>query len=181
LGQSCKVSFITLALKTLLQSFKLFREFKMVEPSYQELVSFDIPSETISGVTVKVIAGSSMGIKSAVRTRTPTFYLDFKFSPGTKYTQEVPDGWTCFAYILGGKFRFGGKEGVDAHNTVLFNVDGDAVEMESVGQTEGHLVLIAGRPIGKDNRISMLCGYFIYFRRASCPTWTIRDEHQTGD
>ena len=45
------------------------------------------------------------------------------------------------------------KESVDAHNTVLFNMDGDVVEMENDSQAEGHLVLIAGRPIGKDRRI----------------------------
>jgi len=127
----------------------LAKEFKMVEPSYQELLSTEIPSATTDGVTVKVIAGSSMGIKSAVRTRTPTFYLDFKFVPGTKFTQDVPDGWTCFAYILAGNFKFGGSKSVDAHNTVLFNTDGDGIEMENDGQTEGHLVLIAGRPIGE--------------------------------
>merc|ERR1711892_428641 len=83
------------------------------------------------------------------RTRTPTFYLDFKFVPGTTFTQDVPDGWTCFAYILAGNFKFGGSKSVDAHNTILFNTDGDGIEMENDGQTEGHLVLIAGRPIGE--------------------------------
>ena len=124
----------------------------MVEPSYQELLASEIPSAATSGVTVKVIAGSSMGIKSPVRTRTPTFYLDFKFLPGSNFTQDVPADWTCFAYILAGKFRFGGGEVVEAHNTVLFDTDGDGVEMEETEQSdsEGHLVLIAGRPIGKD-------------------------------
>ena len=124
----------------------------MVEPSYQELLASEIPSAATSGVTVKVIAGSSMGIKSPVRTRTPTFYLDFKFLPGSNFTQDVPADWTCFAYILAGKFRFGGNEVVEAHNTVLFDTDGDGVKMEETGHSdsEGHLVLIAGRPIGKD-------------------------------
>ena len=121
----------------------------MVEPSYQEMTSSEIPSATTSGVTVKVIAGNSMGVKSAVRTRTPTFYLDFKFAPGSSFKQDVPEGWTSFVYILGGKFKFGGKEDVDAHSTVLFNTDGEGIEMENVSQTEGHLVLIAGKPIGK--------------------------------
>jgi len=129
----------------------LAREYKMVEPSYQELLASEIPSAATSGVTVKVIAGSSMGIKSPVRTRTPTFYLDFKFLPGSNFTQDVPADWTCFAYILAGKFRFGGGEVVEAHNTVLFDTDGDGVEMEETGHSdsEGHLVLIAGRPIGE--------------------------------
>jgi len=127
----------------------LAREFKMVEPAYQELTSSEIPSATTSGVIVKVIAGTSMGVTSAVRTRTPTFYLDFKFSPGTSFKQEVPEGWTCFIYTLSGKFMFGGREVVDAHNTVLFNTDGEGIQMDNADEAEGHLVLIAGKPIGE--------------------------------
>jgi len=36
---------------------------KMVEPAYQELLDKDIPRKTEGGVTVKVIAGESLGVK----------------------------------------------------------------------------------------------------------------------
>lgn len=35
----------------------------MVEPAYQELLDKDIPRKTEGGVTVKVIAGESLGVK----------------------------------------------------------------------------------------------------------------------
>ena len=41
----------------------LSRENKMVEPSYQELFDKDIPKATKDGITVKVIAGESLGVK----------------------------------------------------------------------------------------------------------------------
>ena len=41
----------------------LARSNKMVEPAYQELLDKDIPRTTQKGVTVKVIAGESLGIK----------------------------------------------------------------------------------------------------------------------
>ena len=122
----------------------------MIEPSYQELVSSEIPSAKTDGVTVKIIAGRPMGIESPVRTRTPTSYLDFKFSPQATFTQDVSKSWTCFVYILEGKFRFNGSKEIEAHNTVLFNNDGEGVQMENIGSTEGHLVLIAGEPISKN-------------------------------
>ena len=128
----------------------IIRKYKMIEPSYQELVSSEIPSANTDGVTVKIIAGRSMGIESPVRTRTPTSYLDFKFSPKATFTQEVSKSWTCFVYILEGKFRFNGSKEIEAHNTVLFNNDGEGVQMENIGSTEGHLVLIAGEPISKN-------------------------------
>jgi len=38
---------------------------------------------------------------------------------------------------------------VAAHHTVLFQQSAGSVEMANVGETEGHLVLIAGKPIGE--------------------------------
>ena len=39
------------------------KQYKMIEPAYQELLHKDIPRASEGGVTVKVIAGESMGIK----------------------------------------------------------------------------------------------------------------------
>uniref|UniRef100_A0A1I8F379 Pirin n=1 Tax=Macrostomum lignano TaxID=282301 RepID=A0A1I8F379_9PLAT len=55
---------------------------KMCEPAYQDLRSSDIPSRSQGGVTVRVIAGESLGAKSPVFTRTPTLYLDVTVQPG---------------------------------------------------------------------------------------------------
>ena len=79
----------------------------MVDPSYQELEAKDIPVGETNGVHVKVIAGESMGIKSPVRTLTPTYYLDFTLKPGTSYCQAVPQGWTTFLYTLEGEIKLG--------------------------------------------------------------------------
>jgi redox-sensitive bicupin YhaK (pirin superfamily) len=41
----------------------LSKQNKMVEPAYQELLDKDIPKTKQNGVSVKVIAGESLGIK----------------------------------------------------------------------------------------------------------------------
>jgi len=127
----------------------LAREFKMVEPAYQELLASEIASCEMEGVRVKVIAGESMGVKSQVRTRTPVYYLDFKLAPGTQYSQVIPGGWTSFVYILEGKCGFGNGDAIDAHNTVVFNDDGDNIVLKNLGSEMVHLVLVSGRPIGE--------------------------------
>ena len=43
-----------------------------------------------------------MSVKSPVRTRTPTFYLDFEISPDSEFEQKVPEKWTTFVYTLEG-------------------------------------------------------------------------------
>ena len=124
----------------------LASEYKMVEPQYQELTSDQIPVAERDGARVKVIAGHSLGVSSEVRTRTPTYYLDISLDPGSRHSQEVPDSWTTFVYILSGTLRFGDKV-VEAHNTVLFTHEGEGVELENSGSEPAHCVLIACRPI----------------------------------
>jgi len=125
------------------------REQKMVAPTYQELAADQVPeAEDGKGVSVRVVAGTSMGISSPVRTITPTYYLDFRIKPGGEHIQEIPEGWTAFVYTLQGEFKFG-ETRVAAHHTVLFQQSGGGVQMTNVGQIEGHLVLIAGKPIGE--------------------------------
>lgn len=124
---------------------------KMVKPAYQELLDKDIPKVTKDGVTVKIIAGESMGVKSPVYTRTPTYYLDFKVDPGAKFSQAIPKGWTVFAYILSGKAHFGpadNQKEEEPHHTVVFS-DGEIVECENKGSEICHLVLISGEPINE--------------------------------
>ncbi|XP_069617150.1 pirin [Ranitomeya imitator] len=124
---------------------------KMIPPEYQELKSEDIPKPSKDGVTVTVISGESMGIKSKVYTRTPTLYLDFKLEKGAKFTQAVPKGWTAFIYTLQGEINVGPSDAqrqIEAHHTAVLD-DGDSVQFDNQGDQLAHLVLIAGEPINE--------------------------------
>lgn len=99
----------------------------MVPPKYQELTAEQIISKKQNGVLVKgkyffqfsssagmiclnffvVIAGESMGVKSEVRTLTPTSYLDFTVDPGAEFSQPICPDWTSFAYTLDEPLLFG--------------------------------------------------------------------------
>ena len=48
-----------------------------------------------------------MGVKSEIRTLTPTYYLDFSVDPGAQFSQPIHEGWTTFAYTLTGNLKFG--------------------------------------------------------------------------
>ena len=136
---------------------------KMVEPSYQELQADQIPTVSHQGVTVRVIAGNacqaftplsetstgtSMGVSSPVRTRTPTYYLDFTLRPGALHLQQVPAGWTTLVYTLEGRIQLGAGQAVPAHHTVLFSQEGEGIHLENVDNDEARLVMISGEPIG---------------------------------
>ncbi|XP_053400263.1 pirin-like isoform X2 [Mercenaria mercenaria] len=129
----------------------LSKENKMTKPAYQELLDKDIPRTTQNGVTVKVIAGESLGIKSPVKTRTPTMYLDFKLDKGASLNQAVPEGWKGFVYVLSGSALFGpsdkAKKG-PAHHTLVLG-PGSFLEVLNNGEETCHFVLIAGQPLNE--------------------------------
>ena len=132
----------------------LRKQDKMVEPAYQEHCSGDILTKTEDGVTVKVIAGESMGLKSQVRTRTPTYYLDFRLDGQNNgepknFEQRIPSGWTTFAYTLEGHLDFGSDNVVPPHHTVVFSKEEDKVIFRNGSENPAHFILISGQPINE--------------------------------
>uniref|UniRef100_A0A671FEE6 Pirin n=1 Tax=Rhinolophus ferrumequinum TaxID=59479 RepID=A0A671FEE6_RHIFE len=122
---------------------------KMVEPQYQELKSKEIPKPTKDGVTVAVISGEALGIKSKIYTRTPTLYLDFKLDQGAKHSQPVPKGWTSFIYTISGNVYIGpddAQQKIEPHHTAVLG-EGDSVQVENKDPERSHFVLIAGEPL----------------------------------
>ncbi len=127
------------------------KQFKMIEPTYQELKDSQIPRSSNNGVNVKIIAGSSMGVTSSVYTRTPMMYLDFKLDPGTSFSQQVPKDWNAFIVILNGSGLFGSsKTRGNAHHTLVFSKEGrDMIEFKNDQSHQLHFVLIAGQPLNE--------------------------------
>lgn len=126
---------------------------KMVEPGYQEIQSKDIActSDGDGGVTVRVIAGHAMGVRSPVRTRTPTMYLDFTVRPRGAVRQPVRASWNAFAYVLEGEGVFGAERcaPVGAHHLLLLG-HGDGLEVWNKSPDRPlRFLLVAGEPIGE--------------------------------
>jgi len=122
---------------------------KLIEPAYQELLDRDIPRVSKDGVTVKVIAGTSMGTTSPVKTRSPTMYLDFNIEPHKEFVQEIPDGWNAFVYTMKGSAFYGNSlTHGPAHHTLLLSSTNGPLRVTTVNDPV-HFVLIAGEPTGE--------------------------------
>jgi len=122
---------------------------KMVPPAYQELLDSDIPKVEKDGVAVKVIAGTSMGVNSPVKTRSPTMYLDFRIQPNKEFVQEIPDNWNAFVYTLEGSALFGNNSTKGpAHHTLLLSSTSGPLKVRTTDEAV-HFVLIAGEPTGE--------------------------------
>ena len=127
---------------------------KMTKPRYQEIPNAQIPKATSADglVKVSVIAGEAMGEKAIIETRTPIIYLHYRIEPGGVATQQVPDFYNAFAYVVEGEGLFGAEsERVQDGQMVLFAQDADEVRIENPTDEKATLevLLIAGVPLNE--------------------------------
>ncbi|KAJ7505827.1 RmlC-like cupin domain-containing protein [Mycena galericulata] len=130
------------------------KRFKMVEPSYQELGSSQIPTAYPQGadgpVKVKVISGASHGVESPVRPLGGCWYFHYTFSKDqVSVFQDIPSGWTSFIYILKGTLIVGSESipHEEYHTLVLSaNTNETGVLLKS-GSSDTEFMLAAAEPI----------------------------------
>lgn len=140
------------------------KQLKDTAPRYRDLLAAEIPQANSPDgkVHVKVISGRSYGVDSLRDLAyTPVWYLDVTVKPGGKFVQEVPDGWTSFAYMLSGKADFGGQSSqgdstqsapvtrVDQYHIGLFKPAGDEIVAHNPEDSteDAHFVFISGVPL----------------------------------
>jgi redox-sensitive bicupin YhaK (pirin superfamily) len=117
---------------------------KMSEPRYQEVSSTTIPVVEKDGATVRLVAGKLDGISGPVTDIAASpLYMDVKLAPGSKFIYPIPSGYTVLAYAFEGTGEFG-NEAVESVSMVVFNDDGDQIEVKS--ETGVQFMLIAGAP-----------------------------------
>ena len=72
--------------------------------------------------------------------------MDVKLAPGATFTYPIPSGHTALAYVFEGVGEFSG-EVVESVSMVVFNDDGDQIEVKSDAASNGvQFMLIAGAP-----------------------------------
>ena len=126
---------------------------KMMKPRYQEILQSKIPTGTTKddNITVKVIAGESLGAKAIINTITPIMYLHFKLEPGFRIVQPIPKEYNIFAYVIQGKGVFDPSDSnkVERGNLVIFDTDGNEVYIQAVEDSKipFEVLLIGGIPL----------------------------------
>ncbi|GJC94237.1 pirin [Colletotrichum higginsianum] len=131
------------------------KHLKMCEPRYRDLHANEIPHARLDDgrVNIKVISGKAGGVDSVKDLAyTPVWYLDVEIKPGGSITQPLPQGWNAFAYVFEGSAVFGakgsgGRSSADTFDAVIFEREGDVVDIEVPASAVGgaRLVLIAGQ------------------------------------
>jgi len=129
------------------------RRDKMMKPRYQDVPSSKIPvaRSKDGAVSVKVIAGQSLGASAVIDTRTPILYLHATLEPGALFVQEVPRDFNAFAYVIEGEIL--GDEGGTraAEGQAALFAGGESVSIAAPRKAAGpsQILLVAGRPLGE--------------------------------
>jgi len=123
---------------------------KMGQPRYQEVNSSTIPVIEKDGATIRLVAGELDGIRGPVTDIAASpLYMDVKLAPASRFIYPIPSGHTALAYVFEGTGKFGG-EVVESVSMVVFNDDGDQIEVRTErsrsGETGVQFMLIAGAP-----------------------------------
>ena len=123
---------------------------KMRTPWYRDIQSEEIPEfMTPEGVTVRVIAGTSHGIKGAMqRETTEPLYLDLHFPAGSSFIQALPAAFNAFIYVYRGDIRIGDRQVPTQRMAILKNsIANDGVIMNA--DQPARVLLIAGQPLNE--------------------------------
>lgn len=126
---------------------------KMIAPRYQEVPREQIPqAKTGDGlVTVRVIAGESLGVSAVIDTHTPINYLHFTIEPGGHLVQAIAADENALVYVIKGEVT-AGETGVrirEGQMGVLDEGDRVALSVEQKGVTTDFL-LLSGKPINEE-------------------------------
>lgn len=119
---------------------------KMCEPSYQDLRSDSILSVEQDGVTAKIIAGKAMGQEASTITRTPAYFVDYRFTPGSSVLQDIPAGWNSFVYIIEGTIKIKDHE-LNTHTAGILSTEEDSLLISTTNQAR--CIFVAGQPLNE--------------------------------
>lgn len=94
--------------------------------------------------SVRILIGEACGARSAVKTHSPTLYLDVKLSKGERFT--LPDGVDeRAAYLIEGEIAVAGCT-VPRHHLAVFD---RTAGIEVTAHQDSHFVIVGGTPLGR--------------------------------
>jgi len=124
---------------------------KLMPPRYQEIPARQIPrARTADGLaSVRVIAGTVLGVTGAIQTRTPILYQDWTLEPGARVEVSIPEDHFGFVYVFQGEARVGNEGTLVADGSCGVLGAGGALELEVGPSAAGpaRLLLCAGVPL----------------------------------
>jgi quercetin 2,3-dioxygenase len=127
---------------------------KMQPPTYRDVPPADVPMLTLaSGVTLRVIAGSALGVSGAVsRPTTEPLVLDITLPAGQRCDAALPTGHNAFVYVYGGGVVDVGGDApthVESEQMAILANDAAADGVRLTAVQAARVLLVAGAPLNE--------------------------------
>ena len=127
---------------------------KMQPPVYRDVPPADVPQLTLAnGVTLRVIAGSALGVNGAVlRPTTEPLVLDITLPAGQSFDAALPAGHNAFVYVHGaGVVDVGGDAPtrVESERLGVLANDAAADGVRLTAVQAARVLLVAGAPLNE--------------------------------
>jgi len=122
-------------------------EHKMKVPFYRHLSIEDIPIIVSQDkkITNKLIAGAFEGKRSILPSESELFILWGKSEKNGEQILKIPEEFNTMLYLIKGSMRIKGYGLVDAENLLVFDKEGDNIEMSFSENSQ--FLLVSGKPI----------------------------------
>ena len=115
-----------------------------VAPSFAHHEGDDLPVRQDRGLWLRLLAGEAFGLRSAVRTHSPLFYVHAVLQPGARV--ELPRQYAeRAAYLVSGAIEAGGRV-IDPLRMAVF-ADGAETVIEALAPSV--MMLLGGDPVGE--------------------------------
>jgi hypothetical protein len=125
---------------------------KMTQPRYQEVENHRIPkAATPDGkASVRVIAGSALGVSAVIDTHTPIVYQDWTLGAGADVSIALDRGENALVYVFQGAARVGNQGTSVTDGQLALLGKGNLVRLRGAEAGDAaRLLLLAGTPIGE--------------------------------
>lgn len=126
---------------------------KMIAPAYQEHDAAHIPTESRSGIVIRVISGeTSLGTVGPVsQPLTEPLYLDVSIAPNTEFGETIAPGHSAFIYVISGEVK------LEDANAAQLSLGRDQLAVMGTGNTitlrsgnqATRFLLVAGKPLNE--------------------------------
>ena len=118
---------------------------KMIEPTYQDIESEQIPIVKEKAGMVKVISGNFHGTVGPGKSHTPILILDIQLLENSELTIPLTDGWNVFSFIYEGDVFAGQK--LSKGQLAVYEKDGD-VDFKTKNN-KARIFFAAGEPLNE--------------------------------
>jgi hypothetical protein len=118
---------------------------KMTAPGYHAILNAEIPSVTLPGARVRVIAGDFQRAKGPARSFTPINLWDVRMDKGASLQLDLPEGHNAAVAVLSGDVIVNGEKSARDAQIVLLDPAGTQAQLKA--DDDATLLVMTGEPI----------------------------------